>query len=105
MRKEILFGLGAASLILAVAFASRYGQSAGMIDGDAGKRVVQVVVGLYLAAFSNRMPKQIGALRVWPWRSGRSRSCGSAAGRSPWQGSVRPSSGHSRRCQWHVSPP
>ena len=60
MRKEILFGLGAASLILGAAAASRYGQSAGLIDGDTGKRVVQVVIGLYLAWYGNRMPKSVG---------------------------------------------
>ena len=105
MRKEILFGLGAASLILAVAGASRYGQSAGLIDGDTGKRVVQVVIGLYLAAFGNRMPKQIGALSVVARSSGRSLCCASAAGRSRSQASVRHRRGHSRRCQWHASLP
>ena len=106
MRKEILFGLGAASLILAVAAASRYGQSAGLIDGDAGKRVVQVVIGLYLAALGNRMPEQIGALSSVALAK-RSQSVLRVGGWSLTvaRDLVRPSSGHSRRCQWHVWPP
>jgi hypothetical protein len=60
MRREILFGLGAASLILAVSAASRYAQSADLIDRDTARRAAQVVIGLYLAASGNRMPKSLG---------------------------------------------
>ena len=45
------------------AAALRYAQGVESISADAARRVIQVLIGLILAAYANLMPKDIG-----PWR-------------------------------------
>ena len=63
MSPRILSALGLAALILGTAAAMKYAQSQGLIDADIADRVMQVVVGLVLAAYANLMPKQLGRPR------------------------------------------
>ena len=60
MKLKTLFpALLLAGLLLAVAAALRLAEGNGMIDADTARRGVQVAIGLILAGFANRMPKQI----------------------------------------------
>ena len=49
-----------AVLMLSAAAGVRYAATAGLVDPEAAKRVVQVLIGLILAAQANLMPKQLG---------------------------------------------
>jgi hypothetical protein len=62
MARELLVGIGLAAFVLSVSGAARYAESLDLLTPEAAKRIAQVAVGLMLAAFGNRMPKQIG---VW----------------------------------------
>lgn len=53
-----------AIVVLASAAALRYAEGAGLIEADAARRTMQVMVGLILAAYSNLMPKDVG-----PWQA------------------------------------
>ncbi|WP_339932705.1 hypothetical protein [uncultured Brevundimonas sp.] len=57
--KTLLPALILAGLLLALAAGLRLAEGNGMIDGETARRGVQVAIGLILAAFANRMPKQI----------------------------------------------
>lgn len=57
--KTLLPALILAALLLALAAGLRLAEGNGLIDGDTARRGVQVAIGLILAAFANRMPKQI----------------------------------------------
>ncbi|WP_417231826.1 hypothetical protein [Brevundimonas sp.] len=57
--KTLLPALILAGLLLALAAGLRLAEGNGLIDGDTARRGVQVAIGLILAAFANRMPKQI----------------------------------------------
>lgn len=60
MKFKTLFpALILAGLLLAVAAALRLADGNGVIDTDTARRGVQVAIGLILAGFANRMPKQI----------------------------------------------
>jgi len=60
MKFKALFpALILAGLLLALAAALRLAEGNGVIDGDTARRGVQVAIGLILAGFANRMPKQI----------------------------------------------
>ena len=61
--KRISIALALAVFILASAAALRYAQGVESISPDAARRVMQVLIGLLLAAYANLMPKDIG-----PWR-------------------------------------
>lgn len=57
--KTLLPALILAGFLLALAAGLRLAEGNGLIDGDTARRGVQVAIGLILAAFANRMPKQI----------------------------------------------
>jgi len=60
MKFKILFpALMLAGLLLALAAGLRMAGANGVIDTDMARRGVQVAIGLILAGFANRMPKQI----------------------------------------------
>ena len=59
-----MFAVALAVLILALAAGLNYAQSLDLIGRDAAKRIMQVAIGLILAAYSNLMPKDVG-----PWRA------------------------------------
>ncbi|MFT4911646.1 MAG: hypothetical protein ACI9YM_000216 [Brevundimonas sp.] len=61
--KRLFPALILAGLLLAVAGGLRLVESQGLIDADTARRGVQVAIGLVLAAFANRMPKQVGRWR------------------------------------------
>tara|TARA_R110002167_G_scaffold127057_2_gene308328 strand:- start:1203 stop:1619 length:417 start_codon:yes stop_codon:yes gene_type:complete len=66
MKLNTLFpALILAGLLLALAAGVRLAEANGLMDADTGRRAVQVAIGLVLAAFANRMPKQIRR-----WRGG-----------------------------------
>lgn len=60
-RTSIALALGV--FILAAAAALRYAQDLESISPEAAKRVMQVMIGLILAAYANLMPKDVGR---WP---------------------------------------
>jgi len=62
--KRPAFAVALAALIVGMAAGLRYAQSLDLIGPDAARRIMQVTIGLMLAAYSNLMPKDVG-----PWRS------------------------------------
>jgi hypothetical protein len=58
--KRLGYALALAALTLGAAAALRYAETAGWITEEAGRRAMQVLIGLGLAAYANLMPKQIG---------------------------------------------
>jgi uncharacterized protein (DUF697 family) len=63
MIKRLGFALGLAAVFLAVAAGLRFAAAEGMIAEDLARRIVQVLVGLGLAAWANVMPKQLSGPR------------------------------------------
>ena len=63
MIKRLGFALGVAAFFLAVAAGLRFAAAEAMIADDLAERVVQVIIGLGLAAYANVMPKQLGGPR------------------------------------------
>jgi hypothetical protein len=61
--KRTSSALALAGLILATAAALSYAQRVDAIGADAARRIMQVMIGLGLAAYSNLMPKNVGR---WP---------------------------------------
>lgn len=61
--KRLGFALGLAAVFLAVAAGLRFATAEAMITDDIAQRVVQVIIGLGLAAYANVMPKQLGGPR------------------------------------------
>jgi hypothetical protein len=61
MRREILTGIAAAAVLLVAVAVLRYAQSADVLTAETATRATQVIVGLWLASYANRMPKQICA--------------------------------------------
>ena len=57
--RTLLPALILAGLLLALAAGLRMAEANGVIDTDTARRGVQVAIGLILAGFANRMPKQI----------------------------------------------
>ena len=62
--KPIAQALGLAAVFLGLAFAHRYAGATGWISEDLSRRIVQVIIGLGLAAYGNLMPKQGGKPRA-----------------------------------------
>ncbi len=61
--KRLGFALAVAAAFLAVAAGMRFAAAGGMISEDLAQRIVQVMIGLGLAAYANIMPKQLGGPR------------------------------------------
>ncbi|MDP1777868.1 MAG: hypothetical protein Q8K90_04590 [Brevundimonas sp.] len=61
--KRLGFALGLAAVFLAVAAGLRFAAAEAMIADDLAPRVIQVIIGLGLAAYANVMPKQLGGPR------------------------------------------
>jgi hypothetical protein len=60
IRRPVGIALATAAAILATSALAKYLQSAGALDPETGKRMVQVVIGLGLAVWGNYMPKRFG---------------------------------------------
>lgn len=61
--KRTSLALVLAVFILAAAAALRYAQNLESISPDTAKRVMQVMIGLLLAAYANLIPKDVGRWR------------------------------------------
>jgi hypothetical protein len=72
--REIAFGLGVAALVLVAAAALRYAEAAEILGGDGARRAMQILVGLVLAAYGDRMPKAYASALQRPCRGGRIQS-------------------------------
>lgn len=66
MIKRLAFAIALAVLILAVAGGLSYAERSGMIGAEGARRIMQILIGLGLAAYANLMPKQIGRARKSP---------------------------------------
>ena len=64
--KRLAVAVALAAIILAVAAGLRYAEGAGTLGAEGARRIMQVLVGLSLAAYANFMPKQIGRARRSP---------------------------------------
>jgi len=64
IRKRTSVAVAVAILVMASAAVLRYAQGAGLIEEDAARRTMQVMIGLILAAYANLMPKDVG-----PWQA------------------------------------
>ncbi len=62
--KRTSSALALAILILGTAAALSYAQGRDLIGPDAARRVMQVMIGLMLAAYANLMPKDLGRWRA-----------------------------------------
>ena len=62
--KRLSFAVSLAILTLGMAAGLKYADSLDLIGPDAARRIMQVTIGLMLAAYSNLMPKDVG-----PWRA------------------------------------
>jgi uncharacterized membrane protein len=69
--RQTVFALAIALFILVLAAGLRYAEGAGMIEADSAKRAMQIVIGLFLAAYANIMPKHPGRRRGSPRAEGR----------------------------------
>ena len=58
--KRTSFAIAVALVILGTAAGLSYAQSVGLIQAEAAKRTMQVIIGLTLAAYANLMPKDVG---------------------------------------------
>lgn len=63
MIKRLGFALGVAAAFLAVAAGMRLAAAEGIVSEDLAQRIVQVLIGLGLAAYANVMPKQLSGPR------------------------------------------
>lgn len=72
--KRTSVALAFAIFILGSAAALSYAKSLGLIGPDAARATMQVMIGLMLAAYSNLMPKDLGAWRGSPETMARSQS-------------------------------
>jgi hypothetical protein len=66
--------LALAAFILGTSAALRYAESVDAVSADAGRRTIQVLIGLILAAYANIMPKEIGRWRGSARAASRSQS-------------------------------
>jgi hypothetical protein len=64
--RQLGYALALAGTILAVAAGLRYGVSAGAIEAETAKRIIQALFGLGLAGYGNVMPKKLGRPRRSP---------------------------------------
>lgn len=74
MTNRLIGALTVAALIVAVAAGLRTATAAGWLDHDGARRIMQILIGLGLAAYANLMPKQIGSLRRSPAIQARTRA-------------------------------
>jgi len=72
--KRLAFAIALAAFILALAAGLRYLEGAAMIGPEGARRLMQVVIGLALAAYANLMPKQIGRAGRSPLAEARTQS-------------------------------
>lgn len=72
--KRLAFAIALAAFILALAAGLRYAEGAGMLGPEGARRLMQVVIGLALAAYANLMPKQIGRARRAPLAEARTQA-------------------------------
>lgn len=63
-----------AAAFLAVVFGLKAAQNASVLDADTTKRIVQVLIGMALAAYANLMPKQIGSAKGSPQAQARTQA-------------------------------
>lgn len=61
--KRLGFAFGVAAAFLAVAAGMRLAAAEGIVSEDLAQRIVQVLIGLGLAAYANVMPKQLSGPR------------------------------------------
>lgn len=61
--KRLLSAIALAVLLLGTSAALAYAQRLDLIEPDTARRLVQVMIGLMLAAYANLMPKDVGR---WP---------------------------------------
>jgi len=59
--RPIGLALASAAVILLTAVLARFLQASDLIDAESAKRMVSVVIGLYVAVWGNFMPKRWGA--------------------------------------------
>ena len=62
--KRMSFAIALAVVTLGMAAGLEYARNIDLIGPDAARRIMQVTIGLILAAYSNLMPKDVG-----PWRA------------------------------------
>ncbi len=72
--KRTSSALTLALLILGTAAALSYAQGRDLIAPDAARRVMQVMIGLMLAAYANLMPKDVGRWRASALAAARAQS-------------------------------
>ena len=60
------YAVALAAFILAAAAILSWAGNAGLIQPEDGRRTIQVIIGLVLAAYANLMPKQLGRPRHSP---------------------------------------
>jgi hypothetical protein len=72
--KRISFAIALAVVILATAAGLRYAQELERVSPEAARRVMQVMIGLILAAYANLMPKDVGRWRASVRAAARSQS-------------------------------
>jgi hypothetical protein len=61
--KRLPFSIALGVLLVGTSAGLKYAESLDLIEPDTVKRLVQVMIGLMLAAYANLMPKDIGK---WP---------------------------------------
>jgi hypothetical protein len=66
MRRPLIAAALFAVFLIGTAAALAYARRAGLVDPEIGRRIVQVIVGLGLAAYANFMPKQLGRAATSP---------------------------------------
>lgn len=72
--KRLSFSIALAVLFLGTVASLKYAQHLDLIEPDAVKRVVQMLIGLMLAAYANLMPKDIGQWPASPVAAARAQS-------------------------------
>jgi hypothetical protein len=72
--KRTSFAIAFAALLLGTAAALRYAQGLDLIGPDTAKRMIQVMIGVMLAAYANLMPKDVGKWRASPLAVARAQS-------------------------------
>ena len=66
MTHRLVPAIALAAFIIGAALGLGYAENAGWISDDLGKRTLQVLIGLMLAAYANLMPKQLERPRGTP---------------------------------------
>ncbi len=74
MKNRILLSVALAALLMGTSAALAYAQAVDLIAPDTAKRIVQVLIGLMLAAYANLMPKDVGRWRPSPVAVARAQS-------------------------------